>query len=151
MNYLFDPIRKKEIVFQPEEDVRQNLLHWMIRDLGYPREFLCVEVDLRTLPHLYDIRMKLPKRRADIICYGKNIVPTFELYPLLMIECKAVNLTSKALDQVKGYNLYVNAFFIAVANSKEIKSFWYNSKDKKYESINFLPSYEQLIEAVKTI
>lgn len=151
MNYLFDPIRNKELVFQPEEVVRQNLIRWMMHTLNYPKELLCIEVDLKTLPHLHDIRKVLPKRRADIICFGKNIVPSFDLYPLLMIECKATDLSAKAIDQVKGYNHYVNAPFIAVANSSEIKSFWFNAKEKRYESINFLPSYKQLIEAVKPI
>ena len=97
----------------------------MVQNLNYPKDLLCVEVDLRTLPHLCGIKKKLPKRRADIICYGKNIVPSFDLYPLLMVECKAVELSAKALDQVKGYNHYVNALFIALANSKEIKAFWF--------------------------
>lgn len=147
MNSLSE-LRKKD---QPEEIIRQSLLNRMIQSLDYPKEFVSVEVDLKTLPHLQDIKMRLPKRRADIICFGKNIVPSFDLYPLLMIECKAVDLSIKAIDQVKGYNHYVKAFFLAVANSKEIHTYWYNSKEKKYESVDFLPSYKQLIEAVKPL
>lgn len=123
----------------------------MIYSLDYPKDLVSVEVELKTLPHLQNIKMKLPKRRSDIICFGKNIVPSFDLYPLLMIECKAVELSKRAIDQVQGYNHYVQAFFIAVANSKEVRTYWYNFKEKKYVSINFLPSYKQLIEAVKPL
>lgn len=133
----------------PEEVVRQDLLSKMVNDLGYPKSLLSVEVDLASIDYLKEIKHKLPKRRADIICFGKGISSSHDVYPLLMIECKAIKLNKAAIDQVIGYNHYVNSYFIAVANADEIKTFWYNAKDKKYQSIDFLPPYQQLINAVK--
>lgn len=148
MKYLFDSIRNKKLLLKPEEIVRQDLLKRMVSQLNYPKSLISIEVDLATLSHLRDGE-KLPKRRADIICFGKNIFPSHDLYPLLIIECKACTLSSKAIDQVIGYNHFVKAFFIAVANSSEIRVFWYNNKDGRYDSVNFLPSYDHLIKVVR--
>ena len=132
----------------PEEVVRQDLLFKMINKLGFPKALLSVEVDLASISHLKNIKRKLPKRRADIISFAKNKYSRDDLYPLLMVECKAHKLTQAAIDQVIGYNHFVNAAFIAVANSFEIKTFWYDIKAKNYNAIDFLPSYNQLLNAV---
>ncbi len=34
--YIFDPLRKKEIVLTPEEWVRQHFIQYLINSLGYP-------------------------------------------------------------------------------------------------------------------
>jgi hypothetical protein len=146
LDNLFDPVRKKKLQNFPEEIVRQKLLRTMIYDLKYPKELLSVEQDLAGLTHLKEKKHQLPTRRADIICFAKDLKGV--LYPLLMIECKANALNQKALDQVIGYNHYVKAYFIALANKNEIKTLWYDNNTKKYESVNFLPSYDQLIESV---
>lgn len=128
----------------PEEVVRKNLIQKMVKQLNYPAELLAVEVELASIPHLKEQR-NLPKRRADIICFSKG---EREIFPLLMVECKAVALTRAAIEQVQGYNFYVKAFFLAVANEEEIQTFWYSSKEK-FSSVSFLPSYDQLIKVVK--
>ena len=146
---IFDVIRNKAIKNQPEEIVRQKLLHIMMKKLGYPKNYLCIEKELDQLPHLQEKKNLLPLRRADIICFGKNIHSKHSLYPLLMIECKAHKLTKKAIEQVVGYNYYVNAYFVAVANGREVKTLFYDHQKKKYVKLDFLPSYQQLIDAVK--
>ena len=88
-----------------------------------------------------------PNRRIDILCYAKNIGSEDDLYPLLMIECKAIKLTEKALEQVAGYNHYVGAYFMGIANEEEFILFWKNPKGK-LERINFLPHYSQLISSI---
>jgi hypothetical protein len=147
-NRLYDPIRKTYVLALPEEIVRQQLIHKMIENLGYPKSLLAVEKDLCTLPHLSKKPFPSQKRRADIICFAKNIHPDFSIYPLLMIECKACKLTEKTVDQVLGYNHFVESYFVGIASEKEIVIYWYNQKKKDYYSINFLPSYNQLISAV---
>jgi hypothetical protein len=140
---------EREQTLQPEELVRLNLLRKMVDQLNYPKSLLAKEVELSSLPHLRDKKEFLPKRRADIICFAKGVSLSYELFPLLVIECKSLVLTSQALEQVKGYNFYLNAPFWAIANSEEIRTFWYNESQKRDESVNFLPSYDQLIKAVK--
>lgn len=133
----------------PEEIVRQNLISQMINDLKYPKNLIAVEKDLDQIFHLKHINFTSQKRRADIICFAKNIHPKYAIYPLLMIECKAHKLTREVVEQVVGYNHFVKAYFVCVANQDEIKTLWYNEKKQKYDSIDFLPPYEQLINSLK--
>ncbi len=146
-NQIFDPIRGKNFSALPEEIIRQDLIHKMIYELNFPKSFIVVEKDLSLLPHLK--RFKSSNRRADIICFAKNIHPKHEIYPLLMIECKAVKLTKAVKDQVLGYNHFVGAYFTAIANKYEIFTYYYDLKNKRYKSIDFLPKYDELINAVK--
>ena len=157
-NQLFDPIRQKKVALFPEEIVRQKLLTLMVDQLQFPKGLISVEKELSTLPHLRDnLRgqkeslngqvqdQKLPLRRIDILVFGKNIHPLYPLYPLLMIECKKDRLTEAALQQVIGYNYHVQAYFVAVAGNKEIKVFFQDQKSQKVKTLNFLPSYLELV------
>ncbi len=100
----------------PEELIRQNLLFKMCSEYGFRKEFIGVEKEISTLPHLKG--MKIPKRRIDLVCFSTKIHKEFPLYPLLLIECKAISLSDKALEQVLGYNYYVKAAFVAIANNE---------------------------------
>ncbi|MFS8563605.1 MAG: hypothetical protein LVR00_04480 [Rhabdochlamydiaceae bacterium] len=60
-----------------------------------------------------------------------------------MIECKAISLTSQALQQVLGYNMFVGALYVAVVSKKEVLFL-----DGTQES-NCMPSYEQLKKGIK--
>ena len=146
MTEIFDPIRNNFFPALPEEKVRQALLRKMIKELDYPKNYICVEKDLKSLPHLNNKPLPL-KRRADIICFAKDDL--FSIYPLLMIECKAHPLSEKVKEQIIGYNYYVKAYFIAICNQDEIKTFYYDKKVSKYICINFLPTYFQLIKSIK--
>lgn len=121
------------------------MISFMVRDLFFPASYLVVEQGLDQIPHLatQDTR-NLPKRRIDLLCFGKDIHPKHALYPLLLVECKAVPLTAKVLNQVVGYNHHLQAYFIAVANEKEIRTGWYDAQTKQYQFVNFLPSFQEL-------
>lgn len=147
MKKIFDIIRNKQIQALPEEKIRQGLLLKMINELGYPNSLISIEVALKSLPCMQDVTDL--DRRLDIICFGKNIHPDFDLYPLLIIECKAIKLDDKALRQVQGYNHFVKSYFFSIANGEYIKTFWYDANKKDYSSIDFLPSYQDLLNAVK--
>ena len=102
---------------KPEEEIRQAWISKMVRDLGYPRHMIAVEKELSSLPHL--IGQKVPKRRVDILVFAKEIHPEYSLFPLLMIECKAVPLVPSVARQVLGYNAFVKAPFVAIANAED--------------------------------
>jgi len=113
----------------------------MIKELGFEKNLISVEKELSSLP---DITKKTPKRRLDILCYTNT---KEGLKPLLMVECKAIKLDHKALEQVAGYNHFVGAYFMAIANEKEFVLFWKNSSGK-FEKIDFLPNYLQLVSSI---
>ena len=149
MNKINCRIRKEWVVATPEEGVRQKLLHHMIEDLGYPSSHIALEKALNQMPHLKLSQGTIPNRRTDIVCFAEKIHPEHALYPLLVVECKAVILNGKVINQVLGYNHFLGAYFIAIANHQEIKTGWYDNSHKNYRFVNHLPSYAELREAIK--
>lgn len=141
---IYCSIRKQLIEKTPEEEVRQALLQRM-RALGYPESLTAVEKSLASMPHL--LTKKLPDRRADIVVFSANTHPQFSLFPLLLIECKADALTSEVMRQVIGYNHYVRAPLIALANQQEIRTaLFHNNEGWVFQT--GLPSFEEAISKV---
>ena len=145
---VFDPIRQSYVPAFPEEIIRQKLILHMIQ-LGYPKDFISVEVDLLSLPHLSCMDFPSKKRRADLICFAKGIHKKYELYPLLLVECKAVALTENVVQQVVGYNHFIRSYFVAIANEEKIQTICYDRKKKENISIDFLPSFNEILLAAK--
>jgi type I site-specific restriction endonuclease len=134
-NVIYCCVRKQWVKKTPEERIRQTLLSVMIEKLGFPYSLLAVEKSLDQLPHLKQVE-KLPQRRADILCFTKN------MKPLLLIECKKERIDNTAIEQVRGYNAFVQAPFIALADEKGV--FFLCGKELKAG----LPHYDELLKAV---
>lgn len=99
---IFDLIRKKYLVLQPEELVRQLLIHYLI-DIGYPIEKIQVEKGL----NINGLR-----RRFDIVVYDKYFLP------YLLVECKShtVPISQSTFDQIANYNIELRAPYLLVSN-----------------------------------
>jgi hypothetical protein len=138
-------IRREWVVATPEEMVRQKLIRQMVYELGFPLSGLVLEKSLSQMPHIANRGVKVPLRRADLICFAKGVHSKYELYPLLLVEVKAVKLTPKAKSQVIGYNRYLQAPYICLANEGEVNTGWYDSEKADYHFINHLPSYLELL------
>ncbi len=117
---------------KPEEQIRQNLIRDMIDRLGFPKELIVIEKELAELPHLRE--KKVPKRRIDLVCFTKK---GDILYPLLLVECKAIPLSDRALEQVFGYNYYVGARFVAIANDQGIIMIDGNGENVRHELLSY--------------
>jgi hypothetical protein len=140
-NALYDPIRSKWVSATPEEQIRQRLIRHMIDTLGYSPLWMAVEKELAQLPHLrLQPSAEVARRRVDIIIFNPHT-----LTPLLMLECKALPLIQAMAEQVIGYNLYVQAPFIALANGKEVLTGSYNPAQGDYSFQLGLPSFQTLI------
>jgi hypothetical protein len=139
MGQIYDPIRKKWVASYPEEMVRQHLILHMIDRLHYPPHLIAVEKELAGLaPHLKtQKRIRFPKRRIDIIVFSSQ-----KLHPLLLIECKAAPLTEEFATQVIGYNAFVGAPFIALANEEKVLCGAYDPDISKYRFESGLPYFE---------
>ena len=146
MEKVFDPIRKKWLIATPEEKVRQSFILHMLQ-LGFPPSCISLEKHLKHLPNIH----RAPFRRFDIICYSKAVDLNKSLSPLLLVECKAENISQKAIDQVIGYNHYVKAFFICVSTPSATQTGWYNKNENAYTFIDYLPSYKELCLCLKQV
>jgi len=143
---VYCPLRREWVLGLPEEVVRVQFLTYMLDHLGFPRELMTVEKSLENLPGDRDF---LPSRRIDILCYCRDLHHGKELTPLLLIECKAVPITKKALNQAIGYNHFLKAYFICIVNQNELQFGWYSKEEKQYLFETELPRYEELISIVK--
>ena len=143
---IYCPVRKKEVLARPEEKVRVELLNMMIGELGFPQHMIAVEKKVgdlaqESLPTLSDVRVDI----AVLVSSKEKEAPT----PLLVIECKAVPLKDDAFRQVVGYNYYIRAPFIAVANKTELQLGW-KDLSGKFQKAEFLPSYQELISVISS-
>lgn len=136
---IFDPVRSKWIAAFPEERVRQELLKKMIEQLGFPRAHLAVEKELKELSRQSNLTT-IPERRIDIVCFA----PDFS--PLLLVECKEKLIFESASLQLMGYNQYVDAPFLLLADACELRFSFQSVKEQKW--LSFLPRYKDLIHAV---
>lgn len=146
---VFCLIRKKWVSALPEEKVRQRLVREMVEELGYPIGAIALEKSLSELPHLSTVR-SLPKRRADLIVFSKDLHLSHPFYPLLLVECKAVSLTPKVLRQVVGYNQFVGACFIGVVSPSTSVFGWFEPNQPELSFFDTLPRYESLLSLAKS-
>lgn len=101
--FIFDFIRKKEVVLTPEEWVRQHFLMYLVTEKKYPASLIAVEKKL-TINTL--------TKRTDIVVYNTDGKPA------IIVECKApnVNITQQVFDQIARYNLKLTAQYLIVTN-----------------------------------
>lgn len=114
---IFCEWRKRWVRLTPEEWVRQQLLHRLVEDYGYPASLIAVE---------QAISVGETKKRCDAVVYtNTSSSPSPEerggvrfLSPLMIIECKAetVPLSQKTLDQAITYNRKLNVPHLLLCN-----------------------------------
>ena len=110
---IFCEWRHRWVRLTPEEWVRQQLLHRLVEQFGYPASLIAVEVAF----HLPSLQGGGGGRllRADAVVYDRQMVP------LMLIECKAetVPLTQKTLDQAVTYNRKLNVPYLLLHNGPQ--------------------------------
>lgn len=131
----------------PEEVIRQGVLALMLGEKGYPAAWIAVERAFASL-QFGRAQERLPQRRVDIVVFAKAVHPDYPLFPLLLIECKAVALDDAALQQLIGYHAYLPAPFLALANGERICTGEWHQERRTYLFQEGLPHYQTLIAAV---
>lgn len=127
IHYIFDEVRKKKIKLTPEEWVRQNFLHYLIYDLGYPKAKIAVEKE---------IIINGRKKRFDILVYNSDTLP------FLLIECKAQTekINEKVMEQTLRYNMQLKVPFICLSNGTN--TYVWHIATSNIEQLQQLPQYE---------
>lgn len=131
-NTIFDPLRKKNVVLTPEEEVRQGVIQWLYKYRGVPISLMMSEYSMKFNGLLY---------RADIVVFNRKAEP------LMFIECKApcVKIDQTVYDQVMRYNMVLQVRYIMVTNGRSSYLSRLNNEASEYEFIDTLPSYDQMI------
>ena len=125
---IFDPIRKKFVVLQPEEWVRQHCIQFLIQERGYPKSLINIEKEL-TINTL--------KKRYDIVVFNSD----GSIH--LIVECKAPKIIIKqdTFDQIARYNLELNATYLMVTNGLNHYYCQMDFKNERYQFLKNIPNY----------
>ncbi len=128
--YIFDPLRKKELVLTPEEWVRQNLIQYLIKEKSYPSGLISIEAG---------IKLNTLQKRYDILFYSNKG------WPLVLVECKApeVSIGKNVFEQILAYNSQVKAPFLIVSNGLHHYCLK-RSTDNKFRFQNNIPDYSDI-------
>lgn len=125
---IFDEIRKKFVILQPEEWVRQHCVKYLLNTKNYPKSLLNVEKELS---------VNSLKKRYDIVIYN----PDGSLF--LIVECKApsININQETFDQIAIYNLSLNAEYLMVTNGINHYYCQMDYENKRYTFLKDIPNY----------
>ncbi len=126
--HIFDVIRKKFVVLQPEEWVRQHTLHHLIYKKKYPKSLINVEKQL-VVNNL--------KKRYDIVIFKPNGSIN------VLVECKApeIKITQNTFDQIAKYNLLLDANYLMVTNGLTHFYCETNSTQDNYVFLQDIPDF----------
>ncbi|RYH73940.1 type I restriction enzyme HsdR N-terminal domain-containing protein [Flavobacteriaceae bacterium 144Ye] len=127
---IFDAIRKKFVVLQPEEWVRQHCLQFLIEEKKYPKSLINVEKELT----VNDLR-----KRYDIVVYK----PNGQIH--LVVECKApkIIIDQTVFDQIARYNLELNATYLMVTNGINHYYCQMDFENERYVFLKDIPEYRK--------
>ena len=125
---IFDIVRKKYVVLQPEEWVRQHCVQFLINEKGYPLSLINVEKELK---------INNLKRRYDIVVFK----PDGSIH--LIVECKSpkVMINQSAFDQIARYNLTLKATYLMVTNGINHYYCMIDFNQECYKFLKEIPSY----------
>jgi len=127
--YIFDMLRKKNVVLTPEEWVRQNYIQYLIVEKKYPKSLIAIEKQLK---------INNLNKRTDILIFDKNGKTN------IIVECKApkVKITQETFDQIARYNLGLNANYLIVTNGLQHYYCKMDHQLKKYNFLSDIPDYK---------
>lgn len=130
--YVFDPLRRRQVVLTPEEEVRQKVLYLLVEQLQVPAGLVAVE---------YSLKVNGMDKRADVVVFGK------EGLPLMIVECKAptVTLTEAVLDQAVRYHSALKPSYLLLTNGTGMYCF--KAEGQGLRSMDHLPGFSEMQNA----
>ncbi len=134
--YVFDKLRRKYVRLTPEEWVRQHFVHYLINYRDYPPNLIANE---------QQVKVGELNRRSDSVVYSRSLLP------LMLLEYKAPNVVigQKVVEQALQYNMALRVPYLVLSNGLEHFAYRLNYKELSYEVLDYIPSYQELIEMTK--
>ncbi len=118
------------MVLQPEEWVRQHVVHHLMETKQYPKSLINVEKQLiiNTL-----------KKRYDIVVFNSD--SSIEI----LIECKApkIKIDQTTFDQIARYNMSLKANYLMVTNGLEHFYCKMDFEEEKYTFLRDIPDFSR--------
>lgn len=141
-NQIYSPIRDKWLVLKPEEEVRQRYVCRLVDSYGYGIKQMGEEVKVT------NSQRGQGAARADIVIWRNEEDKRKGKNALIVVECKAENVTIRQADYFQGYNYaaWAGAKFFVTTNLKETRIFKVveDGMPKKLEEIADIPSADMV-------
>ncbi|TFV92374.1 type I restriction enzyme HsdR N-terminal domain-containing protein [Algoriphagus kandeliae] len=124
--WIFDSVRKKDLVLTPEEWVRQHWIYFLIEKQGFPKGLLSTEKGL--------VYNRLQKR-TDVLIRDQNG------NPYLLIECKApkIPINQKTLEQATVYHFQLKSSFLILSNGFSHIFLQYHAAENRFSQEKNIP------------
>ncbi|MGB5554690.1 MAG: type I restriction enzyme HsdR N-terminal domain-containing protein [Flavobacteriaceae bacterium] len=128
--HIFDVIRKKFVVLQPEEWVRQHIVHYLIHDKKYPASHINVEKELK---------INTRSKRYDVVVFNANGAIR------ILVECKApeIQINQTTFDQIARYNMSLKAEYLMISNGLRHYCCQMDHENEKYIFLNQIPEFNR--------
>ena len=128
---IYDRLRRKFVALTPEEWVRQQFVHFLIRHKGYPAECIGNEVS---------ITLGATKKRCDTVIYGSHAEP------LMVIEYKSPNveITQKVFEQICRYNIKMKVEWLVVSNGLQHYCTRIDYENGTYQFVEDIPAFTSI-------
>ena len=123
--YIFDIVRKKFFILNPEEWVRQHVICYLLEK----------EISMNHIGIEKKVIVNKMHKRFDIVVYNRDGSVK------LLVECKApsVKIDQAVFDQTLIYNKSLNSQFMMITNGLIHFFFKIDYKTKKYKFIKEFP------------
>ncbi|HET8861253.1 N-6 DNA methylase [Marivirga sp.] len=146
-NKIFAPLIGKELICTPEEEVRQEYIIHLVNKYGYSLDQMAQEVKVN------NSKRGQGKARADIVIWKTKEDRNSDNSPVIVIECKAEQITIHEEDYYQGYNYasWAGADFFVTTNLKDTKFFRVvkGKMPKKLEEVVEIPNATELFDKKK--
>lgn len=140
--HIYDKVRKKDVLFTPEEKVRQQVLTYLIDELKVP-EYM---IDEETTMSYYKV---ISSKRPDILILKKD-EKTGEAVPMAVIECKRNNtlIDGSIIEQTLHYAEQLGCNYAMITDGDYVDVAYCELDNKMLVSIKSLPNYEDMLNGI---
>jgi len=146
-NKIYTPLKDKWLIKTPEEEVRQKYICRLVNHYGFSFDQMKQEVTVNN-----SLRGQ-GKARADIVVWKSKEDKLNNNSPIIVVECKAENITIREEDCFQGSNYasWAGADFFVTTNLKETRIFKVvkGKIPKKLEEIIDIPDAKIINNAKK--
>ena len=131
---VYDILRRKYVALTSEEWVRQQFVHYLIGQKGYPAACIGNEVS---------ISLNGTRKRCDSVVYGRNAQPA------MIIEYKSpqTELTQQVFEQISRYNIKLKVKWLVVSNGMQHYCCHIDYESGTFQFVEDIPPYDGIREA----
>ena len=126
--YVFDELRKKDLLLTPEEWVRQHWIQHLHLDKKYPKSLMHIEGGMN---------LHGQQKRTDLVIFNQ------QGQKILLAEFKApdVKINQKTFEQISNYNIRHKIPLLLVSNGIDHFFCRVHFEEQRCEFLQDLPNY----------